>query len=136
MSHRLGSMQKLPSPMRRFKESDVVDYCIVGVGSAGGVLVQRLARAGFRVVGLEAGPFGTLKRIGSATKKAPANSIGTIFASPAERIHWRWARITAARASEEVRFTGPPLRRAFILPIFGFTPKMASAPIGPCPMGT
>jgi len=57
MSHRLGSMQTLPSPMRRFRESDIVDYCIVGVGSAGGVLVQRLARAGFRVVGLEAGPF-------------------------------------------------------------------------------
>jgi choline dehydrogenase-like flavoprotein len=43
--------------MRRFEESDNVDYCIVGMGSAGGVLVQRLARAGFRVVGLEAGPF-------------------------------------------------------------------------------
>ena len=57
MPHHLGSMQTLPSPMRRFKESETVDYCIVGVGSAGGVLVQRLARAGFRVVGLEAGPF-------------------------------------------------------------------------------
>jgi len=34
-----------------------VDYLIVGVGSAGGVLLQRLARAGFSVVGLEAGPF-------------------------------------------------------------------------------
>lgn len=50
-------MQTLPSPMRRFAESDTVDYCIVGVGSAGGVLVQRLAHAGFRVVALEAGPF-------------------------------------------------------------------------------
>ena len=57
MSHRLGSMQILPSPMRRFQENETVDYCIVGVGSAGGVLVQRLARAGFRVVALEAGPF-------------------------------------------------------------------------------
>ena len=57
MPHRLGSMQTLPSPMRRFADSESVDYCIVGVGSAGGVLVQRLARAGFRVVGLEAGPF-------------------------------------------------------------------------------
>jgi choline dehydrogenase-like flavoprotein len=57
MPHRLGPMQTLPSPMRRFKENEIVDYCIVGVGSAGGVLVQRLARAGFRVVGLEAGPF-------------------------------------------------------------------------------
>jgi choline dehydrogenase-like flavoprotein len=57
MPHRLGPMQTLPSPMRRFAENEIVDYCIVGVGSAGGVLVQRLARAGFRVVGLEAGPF-------------------------------------------------------------------------------
>jgi choline dehydrogenase-like flavoprotein len=43
--------------MRKYADHDAVDYCIVGVGSAGGVLVQRLARAGFRVVGLEAGPF-------------------------------------------------------------------------------
>jgi choline dehydrogenase-like flavoprotein len=57
MPHRLGAMQTLPSPMRRFADNENVDYCIVGVGSAGGVLVQRLARAGFRVVGLEAGPF-------------------------------------------------------------------------------
>ncbi len=57
MPHRLGPMQTLPSPMRRFAENETVDYCIVGVGSAGGVLIQRLARAGFRVVALEAGPF-------------------------------------------------------------------------------
>jgi len=57
MVHRLGPMQKLPAKMRRFPENQTVDYCIVGVGSAGGVLVQRLARAGFRVVALEAGPF-------------------------------------------------------------------------------
>jgi choline dehydrogenase-like flavoprotein len=50
-------MQTLPSPMRRFDETETVDYCVVGVGSAGGVLVQRLTRAGFRVVALEAGPF-------------------------------------------------------------------------------
>jgi choline dehydrogenase-like flavoprotein len=56
-SHRLGPMQTLPGPMKTWPESEPVDYCIVGVGSAGGVLVQRLARAGFRVVGLEAGPF-------------------------------------------------------------------------------
>jgi choline dehydrogenase-like flavoprotein len=55
--HRLGPMQTLPTPMRKFPDSEAVDYCIIGVGSAGGVLVQRLARAGFRVVGLEAGPF-------------------------------------------------------------------------------
>ncbi|HVT99036.1 MAG TPA: GMC family oxidoreductase, partial [Acidobacteriaceae bacterium] len=55
--HRLGPMQTLPGPMKTWPENEPVDYCIVGVGSAGGVLVQRLARAGFRVVGLEAGPF-------------------------------------------------------------------------------
>jgi len=48
--------------MRRFRPGEEVDYCIVGVGSAGGVLLQRLARAGFRVVGLEAGPFWDTER--------------------------------------------------------------------------
>ncbi|HEX6771484.1 MAG TPA: GMC family oxidoreductase, partial [Acidobacteriaceae bacterium] len=55
--HRLGPMQSISTPMRKFPENEAVDYLIVGVGSAGGVLLQRLARAGFRVVGLEAGPF-------------------------------------------------------------------------------
>ncbi len=56
-SHILGPMQRIDVPMRRFAESDEVDYVIAGVGAGGGVLLQRLARAGFRVVGLEAGPF-------------------------------------------------------------------------------
>ena len=43
--------------MHHFGEQEEVDFCIVGVGSAGGVLLQRLARAGFRVVGIEAGPI-------------------------------------------------------------------------------
>lgn len=60
--HRRGPMQKVHLPMRRFEESDEVDYAIVGCGSAGGVLVQRLARAGFRVVALEAGPFWDTER--------------------------------------------------------------------------
>lgn len=55
--HRLGSMQSIAAPMRRFPQDETVDYCIVGVGAAGGVLLQRLARVGFKVVGLEAGPF-------------------------------------------------------------------------------
>jgi choline dehydrogenase-like flavoprotein len=55
--HRLGPMQSIDVPMKEFSEDETVDYCIVGVGSAGGVLLQRLARAGFKVVGLEAGPF-------------------------------------------------------------------------------
>ena len=55
--HMLGTLQHIDVPMRRFREDEEVDYVIVGVGSAGGVLLQRLARAGFNVVGLEAGPF-------------------------------------------------------------------------------
>ncbi|HWG36971.1 MAG TPA: GMC family oxidoreductase [Terriglobales bacterium] len=60
--HRLGSNQQLDMPMRRYRDSECVDYCIVGVGSAGGVLLQRLARGGFQVVGLEAGPFWDTER--------------------------------------------------------------------------
>ena len=60
--HRLGPLQQLDVPMRRYRPDEEVDYCIVGVGSGGGVLLQRLARAGFRVVGLEAGPFWDTER--------------------------------------------------------------------------
>lgn len=61
-SHRLGPIQRLDFPMRRYAEHDSVDYCIVGVGAAGGVLLQRLSRAGFRVIGFDAGPFWDTER--------------------------------------------------------------------------
>lgn len=60
--HMLGPIQKIDFPMRHFGPDEEVDICVVGVGSAGGVLVQRLARAGFRVVGIEAGPFWDTER--------------------------------------------------------------------------
>ncbi|MBF6590429.1 MAG: NAD(P)-binding protein, partial [Ktedonobacterales bacterium] len=43
--------------MRHYDLNDEVDFVIVGVGAGGGVLAQRLARAGFRVVAFDAGPF-------------------------------------------------------------------------------
>ncbi len=43
--------------MRRYAESDEVDLVIVGAGAGGSVLAQRLARAGWRIVIIEAGPF-------------------------------------------------------------------------------
>ncbi len=43
--------------MRRFQDSDEVDIAIVGCGAGGGVLGQRLARAGWKVVAFDAGPF-------------------------------------------------------------------------------
>src|SRR5487761_1248332 len=58
----LGAKQQIDLPMRRYPAGEQVDYVIVGVGSAGGVLLQRLARAGFKVVGLEAGPFWDTER--------------------------------------------------------------------------
>jgi choline dehydrogenase-like flavoprotein len=60
--HHLGAMQKIKIPQRRFKDDDIVDFAIVGVGSAGGVLLQRLARAGFEVIGFEVGPFWDTER--------------------------------------------------------------------------
>lgn len=46
------------SDLKKRKYGDEeVDVCIVGAGAAGGVLAQRLAAAGLRVVVIEAGPF-------------------------------------------------------------------------------
>ncbi len=48
---------RLRRDMRRFADSDVVDAVIVGAGAGGATMLQRLARAGWRVVALDAGPF-------------------------------------------------------------------------------
>src|SRR5690348_18457151 len=43
--------------MRRFGNDEEVDLVVVGAGAGGAVLTQRLARAGWRVVCFDAGPF-------------------------------------------------------------------------------
>jgi choline dehydrogenase-like flavoprotein len=43
--------------MRRHRDGDEVDLVIVGCGAGGSTLAQRMARAGWSVVVLEAGPF-------------------------------------------------------------------------------
>ena len=43
--------------MCRYDDDDEVDMVIVGAGAGGSVLAQRLARAGWRIVIIEAGPF-------------------------------------------------------------------------------
>jgi choline dehydrogenase-like flavoprotein len=58
----LGPMQRISAEMQRFRDDEAVDFCVVGVGAAGGVLLQRLAKAGFKVCGLEAGPFWDTER--------------------------------------------------------------------------
>jgi choline dehydrogenase-like flavoprotein len=48
---------QLRKDMRRFADDDEVDLVVVGAGAGGSVLTQRLARAGWQVVCLDAGPF-------------------------------------------------------------------------------
>ncbi|MGH7666442.1 MAG: GMC family oxidoreductase [Candidatus Dormibacteria bacterium] len=43
--------------MTRYPDQEEVDLCVVGAGAGGSVLAQRLARRGWRVVIIEAGPF-------------------------------------------------------------------------------
>jgi len=78
----LGPLQRVAKEMRRFRDDEPVDYCIVGVGSAGGVLLQRLAKAGFRVVGLEAGPFWDTERDWVSDEKG------------SHKLYWNDLRIT------------------------------------------
>jgi choline dehydrogenase-like flavoprotein len=80
--HVLGPMQRVHVPMRRYPTLEPVDACVVGVGSAGGVLVQRLARAGFSVVGLEAGPFWDTERDWVSDEKG------------SHRLYWTEPRVT------------------------------------------
>jgi choline dehydrogenase-like flavoprotein len=48
---------RLRRDMRRFADTDEVDLVVVGAGAGGSVLTQRLGRAGWSVVALDAGPF-------------------------------------------------------------------------------
>jgi len=47
----------LRQDMRCFADGDELDLLVVGCGAGGSVLLQRLARAGWKVAALEAGPF-------------------------------------------------------------------------------
>ena len=47
---------RLRAGMRRFADTDEIDLVIVGCGAGGSVLMQRLARAGWRVAALDARP--------------------------------------------------------------------------------
>jgi choline dehydrogenase-like flavoprotein len=48
---------QLRQDMRRFDDTDEVDLLVVGCGAGGSTMLQRLARAGWKVVALDAGPF-------------------------------------------------------------------------------
>jgi choline dehydrogenase-like flavoprotein len=78
-------MQRISKEMRRFRDSERVDYCIVGVGAAGGVLLQRLAKAGFSVIGIEAGPFWDTERDWVSDEKG------------SHKLYWNELRITGGK---------------------------------------
>jgi hypothetical protein len=48
---------RLRRDMRWFADEDEIDLVIVGCGAGGSVLLQRLARDGWKVAALDAGPF-------------------------------------------------------------------------------
>ena len=52
-----GINHRLRQDMRRFDDAEEVDVAIVGCGAGGSTMLQRLARAGWKAVALEAGPF-------------------------------------------------------------------------------
>ncbi len=81
----LGPMQRISPEMQRFSDDEAVDYCIVGVGAAGGVLSQRLAKSGFKVVGLEAGPFWDTERDWVSDEKG------------SHELYWNDLRITGGK---------------------------------------
>ncbi|HEX7361555.1 MAG TPA: GMC family oxidoreductase [Bryobacteraceae bacterium] len=81
----LGPLQRLPRGMQRFADSECVDYVVVGLGAGGGVMLQRLAKAGFRVVGLDAGPFWDSERDWVSDEKGAHN------------LYWNDLRITGGK---------------------------------------
>ncbi len=83
--HLLGPLQAFDGTIRRFGEGEEVDYAIVGIGAAGGVLLQRLARAGFRVIGFDAGPFWDTERDWVSDEKGAHN------------LYWNDLRITGGQ---------------------------------------
>jgi choline dehydrogenase-like flavoprotein len=44
-------------PMREYRETEPVDFAIVGTGAGGGTLAARLSELGFSVVAFDAGPY-------------------------------------------------------------------------------
>lgn len=52
-----GMRHGLRQDMRRFEDTDDVDLVIVGCGAGGATVMQRMARRGWNVVCLDAGPF-------------------------------------------------------------------------------
>lgn len=53
----MNELARLRSTMRRWREDDVLDAVVIGTGAGGAPILAELARAGRKVVALEAGPW-------------------------------------------------------------------------------
>jgi choline dehydrogenase-like flavoprotein len=108
--HRVGPLQTIHAPMKRFDNDEEVDYLIVGVGSAGGVLLQRLARACFKVVGMEAGPFWDTERdwVSDESGSHKHNDKKLIAAAKkkTEEVMWAAAATTVVQESRYAHLVG------------------------------
>ena len=49
--------ERIEMSMPQYRPNDEVDFIVVGIGAAGGVMAKELATSGFRVVALEQGPW-------------------------------------------------------------------------------
>jgi choline dehydrogenase-like flavoprotein len=52
-----GIYHKLREDMRKYENKEEVDALIIGCGAGGATMLQRLSRAGWKVIGFDAGPF-------------------------------------------------------------------------------
>ena len=86
--------------MRRYSPDETVDMLIVGAGAGGATLAQRLARKGWRVLVLEAGPFWDPDE-DWVSDEAGAHPLYWTepSASSAAKTLWSSARTTVAAAS-------------------------------------
>ena len=98
--------------MRRFADDDEVDLVVVGAGAGGSVLTQRLARAGWKVVCLDAGPvLGPGHRLGQRRARRRTACTGPNRARSADETRCRSDPTTPAAASAARWCTTPATRR-------------------------
>ena len=90
---------RLRDDMRHYDDHDEVDLVVVGAGAGGSVLTQRLARAGWRVVCLDAGPFWDPDADWVATNAAPTRCTGPSPARSAAPTRSRSVPTTPGAAS-------------------------------------
>ena len=115
-AHRLGPMQRLDAPMRRFRRRRGGRLRASSASApAGGVLLQRLARAGLPRGRPRGRPvLGHRARLGQRRGGLAQALLERPAHHRRQRTRSRSAPTTAARASAAARSTGRPSRRASI----------------------